>query len=64
MWLAWGDLAEIGEDHSLNQKLLHLSSLLFLMQLPCQAPQPPTGFFVSFDVSLLGHWAHEFSVVV
>jgi hypothetical protein len=20
-----------------------------------QAPQPPTGFFVSFDVSLLGH---------
>jgi hypothetical protein len=33
--LAWGDLAEIGEDHSLNQKLLHLSSLLFLMQLPC-----------------------------
>jgi hypothetical protein len=34
MCLAWGDLAEIGEDHSLNQKLLHLSSLLFLMQLP------------------------------
>jgi len=29
-----------------------------------QAPQPPTGFFVSFDVSLLGHWAHEFFVVV
>jgi hypothetical protein len=29
-----------------------------------QALQPPTGFFVSFDVSLLGHWAHEFSVVV
>ena len=29
-----------------------------------QAPQPPTVFFVSFDVSLLGHWAHEFSVVV
>jgi hypothetical protein len=35
--LAWGDLAEIGEDHSLNQKSLHLSSLLFLMQLPCSA---------------------------
>jgi hypothetical protein len=35
MWLAWGDLVEIGEDHSLNQKSLHLSSLLFLMQLPC-----------------------------
>jgi hypothetical protein len=33
--LAWGDLAEIGEDHSSNQKSLHLSSLLFLMQLPC-----------------------------
>ena len=31
-----------------------------------QAP-PPTcrqRVFVSFDVSLLGHWAHEFSVVV
>ena len=28
-----------------------------------QAPQPPTVFFVSFDVSLLDHWAHEFSVV-
>jgi hypothetical protein len=36
MWLAWGDLAEIGEDHSSNQKSLHLSSLLFLMQLPCE----------------------------
>jgi hypothetical protein len=29
-----------------------------------QARQPPTVFFVSFDVSLLGHRAHEFSVVV
>ena len=29
-----------------------------------QAPQPPTVFFVSFDVSLLCHRVHEFSVVV
>ena len=29
-----------------------------------QAPQPPTVFFVSFDVSLLCHRVHKFSVVV
>ena len=40
------------------------NSELMKIQGNSQAPQPPTGFFVSFDVSLLGHWAHEFSVVV
>ena len=47
MWLAWGDLTEIGEGHSLNQKLLHLSSLLFLMQLPCSGRPGHVGIDAS-----------------
>jgi len=48
----------------MSQNIVHIESAAFNKFRNSQAPQPPTGFFGSFDVSLFGHWALEFSVVV
>ena len=64
MWGAVMDALELSELHGLNVGQRQSKPLEIYDKCNSQAPQPPTGFFVSFDVSLLGHRAHEFSVVV